>query len=149
MPCKIEARHESWLFIETNCLWSDKFDLVIHQRLSSILKTKKVYEVMFFDMLKWIYSERLLNTLYTEIKGKCWNNLFWTKEMLKKSLFFICNLQLITVLLLICDSYISWSIRFVSPKMYMGFSIFDSVSFLLEFIFLSNKKLGLFDFKMS
>ena len=52
MPCKIEARHESWLFIETNCLWSDKFDLVIHQRLSSILKTKKVYEVMFFDMLK-------------------------------------------------------------------------------------------------
>ena len=52
MPCKIEARYESWSFIETNCLWSDKFDLVIHQRLSSILKTKKVCEVMFFDMLK-------------------------------------------------------------------------------------------------
>ena len=34
-------------------------------------------------------------------------------------------------------------------KTVSGFSIFDSVSFLLNFIFLFNKKHGLFDFKTS
>ena len=60
--------------------------------------------------------------------------------------FFFHKLQLITVLLLILDSYISWSTRFVSLKVCMKFSIFASVSLLL---FLFNKKHGLFDFKMS
>ena len=68
----------------------------------------------------------------------------------KNSLFFVFRkLQLITVLLLICDSYVSWSTRFVSLKLCVGFSIFDSVSFLLKFIFLLNKMHGLFDFKTS
>ena len=35
------------------------------------------------------------------------------------------------------------------PKLCVGFSIFDSVLFLLNFIFLFNKKHGLFDFKTS
>ena len=39
--------------------------------------------------------------------------------------------------------------KFVSLKSFMGFSIFDSVSFLLKFVFLSNKMHGLFDFKTS
>ena len=59
------------------------------------------------------------------------------------------ELQLIIVLLLICDSYMSWSTRFISLKLCVGFSIFDSVSFLLKFIFLFNKMHGLFDFKTS
>ena len=54
------------------------------------------------------------------------------------SFFFFLKLQLITVLLLICDSYMSWSARFVSLKLCVVFSIFDSVSFLLKFIFLFN-----------
>ena len=54
--------------------------------------------------------------------------------------FFFCELQFIIVLLLICDSSMSWSTRFVSLKLCVGFSIFDSVSFLLKFIFLFNKK---------
>ena len=54
--------------------------------------------------------------------------------------FFFCELQLIIVLLLICDFSMSWSTRFVSLKLCVGFSIFDSVSFLLKFIFLFNKK---------
>ena len=29
------------------------------------------YEVMFFDMRKYVYSESVLNTPYTEIKSKC------------------------------------------------------------------------------
>ena len=41
----------------------------------------------------------------------------------------------------------SWSTRFVSLKLYVGISIFESVSFLLKFIFLFNKMHGLFDFK--
>ena len=51
--------------------------------------------------------------------------------------FFFNELQLITVLILIGD-------------VCMGFSISDSVSILLKFIFLLNKMHhGLFDFKMS
>ena len=53
--------------------------------------------------------------------------------------FFFRELQLITVLLLIWHSYMSWSTRFVSLKLGLGFSIFDSVPFLLKFIFLFNK----------
>ena len=48
---------------------------MIHWRLSAILTTsKKAYEVMFIDMLNYIYSESLFNMLYIEIK----------KQMLKK-----------------------------------------------------------------
>ena len=53
--------------------------------------------------------------------------------------FFFHELQLITVLLLICDSYMSSSTRFVSPKLCVGFSIFNSVSFLLKFYFCLTK----------
>ena len=45
----------------------------------------------------------------------------------KNAIFFFCELQLITVLLLICDSYMSWSTRFVSLKLCVEFSIYDSV----------------------
>ena len=54
------------------------------------------------------------------------------------SSFYFYELQLITVLLLICDSYMSWSTRFVSLKLFVGFSIFDFVPFWMY---------GLFDFK--
>ena len=63
--------------------------------------------------------------------------------------FFFCELRLITVLLLICDSHISWSTRFVSLKLCVGFSIFNFISFLLKFILLFNKMHGFFDFKRS
>ena len=122
--------------------------LRIHWRLSAILKTrKKVYEVVLFDMLKYVYSESLFNTLDIEIKYK---HFLWTKQMLQKMhSFFFRELQLITVLLLIRESYMSWSTRFVNPKVCVGFSIFDSVLYFLRFKFLFNKKHGLFDFKRS
>ena len=50
--------------------------------------------------------------------------------------FFFRELQLITVLLLICNSYTSWSTWFISLKLCLVFFIFDSVYFLLKFIFL-------------
>ena len=58
-----------------------------------------------------------------------------------------CKFQLITVLLLlllICYCYLRWSARFISVKLCVKFSVFDSVSFLLQFIFLLNKMNWLF-----
>ena len=54
-------------------------------------------------------------------------------------LFLLRELQLITVLLLI--SYTSGSTWFISLKLCVGFSIFDSVSFLLTLYFYSTKSM--------
>ena len=54
--------------------------------------------------------------------------------------FFFCKLQFLTVLLLIHNSYTSRSTMFTSLKLCVGFPIFESVSFLLKFIFSFNKK---------
>ena len=53
--------------------------------------------------------------------------------------FFFRELQLITILLLICDSYLSWNTRFVSLKLCVGLPIFDVISFLLLKIFVQQK----------
>ena len=63
--------------------------------------------------------------------------------------FFFHELRLITALLLICDSSMNWSTRFTSLKLCVEFSIFDSVSFLTNFIFVFNEMYELFDFKTS
>ena len=34
----------------------------------------KMYEVMFFDMQKYVYSESVFNTIYIEIKRKSLKN---------------------------------------------------------------------------
>ena len=53
------------------------------------------------------------------------------------------------ILLLIHNSYTSWSTRFITItlKLCVGFTIFVSVSFLLNFIFLFNKNMGSLTFK--
>ena len=104
-------------------------------------KAAKKYEVMLFDMKKYICSERLFNTLYIELKHK------YEKTLQKNAIFFLSRAQLITVLLLIRNSYTGWSTGFMYLKVRVGFSILDSVLFLLKFIFLFNKKHGFFDFK--
>ena len=45
---------------------------------------------------------------------------------------FFRELQLIAVLLLICDSCMSWNTRFVFLKLCVGFFVFDSVSIFLK-----------------
>ena len=60
--------------------------------------------------------------------------------------FFFCEFQLLTVLFLICDSI---STRCDSLELCAGFSIFDSISFLLKLAFFFNKIHGLYDFKTS
>ena len=68
-------------------------------------------------MLKCVYSESVFNALYFEISDKI--------NGTKMPSFFFRELQLITVLLLICDSYMIWSTKFASLKLCVGFSIFD------------------------
>ena len=73
-----------------------------------------------------IYPESLFNTRYIEIKQKFLKKFPPTKYTVQKMHpFFFCELPLITVLLLICHFCMSC----------MGFSIFDSASFLLSLIF--------------
>ena len=94
--------------------------LGIHWRLSTILKrTLKVCEVMFFPICKgmYIYSESLFNTLYTEIKPNVKNVSFGEVKVTKNALFFLRELKLITVLLLIHNLYTSWSTWFISFKL--------------------------------
>ena len=95
-------------------------------------------------MQKYIYSESVFNILYIEIKQKSWKISFGQNKPYKKmpSVFFR-ELKLITVLLLIWDFYMSWSTRLISLKLYVGFSIFDSVLFLLKFIWSSERNTDL------
>ena len=104
---------------------------------------------------------------YVKVCNQLWKfiqyTIHWDKtQMLKKipldkingtknDFFFLLQSPTHTVLrfILICDSYMSWSIRLISLKSCVGPSIFDSVSFFLKFIFLFNKIHELFDFKMS
>ena len=60
--------------------------------------------------------------------------------------FLFHELQLTTILLSICDFYMSWRTRFISLKLCVGFSIFDSLSFSLKSIFLFSKMNGLYEF---
>ena len=60
--------------------------------------------------------------------------------------FFFRNLQ--PCFILIYYSYTSWSTRFITVKVCEWFSIFNSVLFLLNFIFLFNKSHELCDFNV-
>ena len=63
---------------------------------------------MFFDMQKYAYSESVFNTLYIEIKHKSQKNSLRTKYTVQEMpSFFFREFQLITVLLLVYDSYTS------------------------------------------
>ena len=125
--------------------------LKIHWMLSMVLRTSK--KSVRSNVFWYVKACILLKSIQYIIH--------WDKTQISKifsldkindtkdALFFFLELQITTVLLLICDSYMSWSTRFLSLKLCVGFSLFDSVSFLLNFIYLFNKMYGLFDFKTS
>ena len=104
--------------------------------------------------------------VYTEGFQRFWSciqhTIHWDKAQILKKIpfgqnkrykklpsFFFREIQLITVLLLICNSYMSWSTRFLSLKLRVRFSIFYSISFLLKFIILFIEMHELFDCKTS
>ena len=117
----------------------------IHWKLFTILKrsNKSVWSNVFWYVKVCIFRKCIQYTIHwdkTQILKKFPSDkINGTKNLSSNS----------SVLLLICDFYISCSARFVSLKMCERFSIFDSVPFLLKFIFLFNKMHGLFDFKTS
>ena len=62
--------------------------------------------------------------------------------------FFFRELHLITVFLLIRSFYANWSTWLIFLKLCAGFSIFVSVSFLLNFIFLFTKSMDSLTLKL-
>ena len=124
------------VFLKDLFFFVSNASLMIYWRLSTILKTsnKSVWSNAFWYVKVCIFWKCIQYTIH-------WDKMQMLKNFNSDKIngtFFFRELQLITVLLLICDSYMSWSTRFVSLKLCVGFSIFDSVSFLLKFIILFN-----------
>ena len=110
--------------------------LKIQWRLSTILETsnKSVWSNIFWYVKICIFWKCIQYNIH-------WDNTQVLKKFpldkissTKNTLSFFRELQRITVLLLISNSYMSWSARFVTLKPCAGFSITDSVPFLLKFI---------------
>ena len=112
--------------------------LRIHRRLSTILKTsnKKVWSNVFWYVKLWIFWKCIQYTIH-------WGKAHMLEKFPSDKIKGTTN-AFFTVLLLICDSYMSWSTRFVPLKLCVEFFIFDSVSFSLKFILLFNKMHGPF-----
>ena len=110
--------------------------LKIQWRLSTILETsnKSVWSNIFWYVKICIFWKCIQYNIH-------WDNTQVLKKFpldkissTKNTLSFFREVQRITVLLLISNSYMSWSARFVTLKLCAGFSITDSVPFLLKFI---------------
>ena len=131
---------------------------------NSLRDTLKAFNGFINKLIKNVWSN-VLWFVKVYIFWKCIQyTIHWDKtQMLKKfpldkingknkcPLFFFWKLQLIAVLLLICDFYLSWSARLASLKLMWDFplSILFRFSFWFSVIFLFNKMHGLFDFKTS
>ena len=113
--------------------------LRIHLRLSTILKASN--KIVWSNVFWYIKEIKLRSNTYVQ------KIYFGQNKRYKNTLFFLSWAPTITVLLLMCDSYMSWSTGLV--YVCGEFSIYDSVSLLLMFIFLFKKKHWVFDFKTS
>ena len=137
----------NYKYFTHNVRWKNIYAFV---QLNHVIHPRHLYcSVMLHDTLKAFDD-------FKNKQKNVWSNVFWQikvrifwkciqyttqwdkKQMLKKFLlakttvqkmpyFFFCELQLITVLLLICDSYLSWSTRFVSLNCMWDFPF--SISF--------------------
>ena len=121
-----------------------KLWLRIHWSLLRVLQSNVLWYAKVY--IYWKFIQYILHGYKTQILKKFSLDKI---NVTKNALFFFRELQLIRVLLLICESYMSWSTSFVSVKLCLGFFIFDFVSFLLKFIFLFNKEHGLLHFEKS
>ena len=113
----------------------------MHWRLSMILKTsnKSEWSNVFWYVKVYIFWNFTQYTIHSD-KTQMLNKFPWAKiNVTKNELFFFRKLELIIVLLLIHNSYTSLSTRFISLNLCVGFSIFESVSFLLYLYFCSTK----------
>ena len=99
-------------------------------------KKKSVWSTVFWHVKVWIFRKYIQYTMHW-VKVQIFKKISLTKSTIQKiPSFFFRELQLITVLLLICDSYMSCSTRFVSLKLRVGFSIFHfHFGFIKVYIF--------------
>ena len=117
--------------------------LRIHWRLLRILKTSNksassnvFWYVKVCIFWKWKCIQYTINWYKTQMLKKFLLDKKKKKKVQNSPSFLFPELQLVTVLLLIYDFHMSWSTRFLSLKLCVGISIFDSVLFLLKvFIF--------------
>ena len=142
--CKVLKENKVRIYdLASVCLWLHWW---LYWALPTILKTnKKVNEVMYFDS-KSIHILKVYSIHYFN-----WDKAHMLKAFpldkingTKMPSFFFRELQFITVLLLICDSYMNWSTWFVSLKVCVSLKLCNSVSFLLKSFF--KKKYGRLDF---
>ena len=133
-----------YIFVYLKLCWS-----VNWSKESVWNKTWEAFTIIFLGAFKYLafltfsllYCERLLYTLYTKSKYKCWKISSVTKTLQKMHLFFFRELRLITVLLLIHKSYTGWSTSFIHVKQwYFPFSI--PPCFFLSLYFCSAKRRG-------
>ena len=108
-------------------IFRTQLSLRIHWRLFTILKAsnKSIWSNVFWYVKVFIFWKFIQYTIHwdkTQMSRKFPSD---KANDTKKCSF--------TILLLICDSYMSWSIRFVSLKLCVKFSIFVSVPFKISF----------------
>ena len=110
------------------------------QRVKDTLKTlnysenkQQKCEKLCFLICKSTYIRKVYSLHYT-LRWNTYVKKFPLEEenVTKIHYFFFRELQLITVSLLTLGFYMSWSTRFVSLKVCVVFSIFDSVSLFIE-----------------
>ena len=122
--------------------------LRIHEKLSIILKTSKKCMRWWFLICKGMHILKVYSIHYTlrqntNVKKNC----FGQNKRYKNALFFLSWAP--------AHHSFTFNLWFLYKLKYMVrlcktvCGIFDSVSFLLKFIFLFNKMHGLFDFKTS
>ena len=120
--------------------------LRIHWRLSTILKTtnKSVWSNVFWYVkvcIFWKCIQYIMHWDGTQIL----KILLWIKWTLQKMLsFFFREFQLITVLLLICDTYMNWNTSFVSLKLCGIFHFQLRLVFIKVYIFAQQNARTLF-----
>ena len=115
--------------------------LRIHWRFSTILKTsnESVWGNVFWYVKKCIFWKCIQYTIHLA-KTQILKNFSSDKiNDIKNVFFFVSRAPIHYSFTLISNSYMSWSTRFVSVKLYVRFSIFDYASFLLKFMFLFKK----------
>ena len=129
-----------------------KHELMIHWRLSTISKTsnESVWSIVYWYVKLYILWKFIQHNAHWDKTYMLEKNPSDKMNVTNNTVFLLSLApKLIIVLLLICDSYMSWSARFISLKVSVGCSVFDSATFLLKFIFLIKEKYGFFDFKTS
>ena len=145
---------------EKDYFWLLQFQIKKLQNISELNCTLKIYHKDFCDFKSkqksawsnvfWygnvcIFWKFIQHTIHSN-KTQMLRNYLRTKQMVQKMLsFFFREFQLTTVLLLICDSYMSWSNRFV--KIVCGIFHFRFRFNFIKVYILFNKMHGLFDFK--